>query len=196
MPLHPECADPSRERTFQFCVYYTGKTAQKTYVSLDAIPWLIAYAADELHFQGVVCSNAEDIKECNCAAVAGLHVEWDFDGAKYDAEFVEGAHKGVKRSFGVADICEERWTKMLRASIVPEGDDFPTATVAMKKTAAKELVVRWCASIVDGSEKVFAANLGINAENPAVADGLHSPDSPTGDSPAVADVPPDGSLIA
>ena len=83
---------------------------------------------------------------------------------------------------------------MFRASIVPKGDDFANVTVATKKAAAKKVIVRWCAAIAGGSDEAFAASLGICAENPAVADGLHSPHSPTGENPAVEDVPPAESL--
>ena len=183
VPLHPQCADASCKNTVQVCVYYGGKTAQKTYLGLDAIPWLVAYAADELHFQGVVCSDDEDVKECNCAAVAGLHVEWDFNRAGYDGEFVDGPHVGTKRSFSVGEHTEERWTKMICASIVSKEHVFPNVTTATKKAAAKELVVRWCASIAEGSETDFARDWDLSG-------GTLPPHSVAEANSAVAESPP------
>ena len=54
-----------------------GHTVKKLHLRCDDLDWLIAYAADELHFQGVVCDGRSDIhvKTANCPALADLNVE-------------------------------------------------------------------------------------------------------------------------
>ena len=49
------------------------------YLRSGNINWLLQYVADELLFQGVERNNEEaDEKRCN-SAVAGMHLDWDFE---------------------------------------------------------------------------------------------------------------------
>ena len=158
MPLRPPCADPACTDTKQVAIYYAGKTAKKIYVHCDCIDWLLAYAADELYFQSVVdCGNADDTKNANCAAVADLRVEWDFQKKLWQSEFVGGKLRGVKRCFSHADNTEERWNKLRRASMSTVDASF----AAEKKQVAKEFIVHWCASISRGDHEKFEADWGV-----------------------------------
>ena len=79
----------------------------------DDLHWLIAYAADELHFQGVVCDGRGDIynKSANCPAVADLNVEWDFQSKTWRAEFVDGEFRGQEKCFSPSERTGARWEK-------------------------------------------------------------------------------------
>jgi hypothetical protein len=171
MPMRPPCADASCTDTKQVSVYYSGKTAKKLYVHCDCIGWLLAYAADELHFQGVVdIDDNDDTKIANCTAVADLHVEWDFQKKLWQSEFVDGALRGVKRSFSQADNTVDRWDKLRRASMSTVDASFADASAADKKQVAKEFIVHWCASISRGDHHTFEADWGVkNNETTAVA---------------------------
>jgi len=164
MPLRPPCADPACTDTKQVAIYYAGKTAKKIYVHCDCIDWLLAYAADELYFQGVVdCGNADDTKSANCAAVADLRVEWNFEKKLWQSEFVGGELRGVKRCFSHADNTEERWNKLRRASMSTVDISFADASVAEKKQVAKEFIVHWCTSISRGDHEKFEADWSVNS---------------------------------
>ena len=171
MPMRPPCADASCTETKQVSVYYSGKTAKKLYVHCDCIGWLIAYAADELHFQGVVdIDDNDDTKIANCTAVADLRVEWDFQNKLWQSEFVDGALRGVKRSFSQEDNTVERWEQLRRASMSTVDASFADASAADKKQVAKEFIVHWCASISRGDHNKFEADWGVkNKETTAVA---------------------------
>ena len=97
MPLRPPCADASCTDTKTVMVYYAGSNGRKKYLRCEDLNWLIAYAADELHFQGVVCDGRGDIynKSANCPAVADLNVEWDSQTKTWRAEFVDGEFRGL-----------------------------------------------------------------------------------------------------
>jgi hypothetical protein len=132
---------------------------------------LLAYAADELHFQGVVDVDEDDeTKIANCTAVADLHVRWDFQKKLWQAEFLDGALRGVKRSFSQEDITVERWEKLRRASMLTVNASLANASAADKKQVAKEFIVYWCASISRGDHEKFEADWGVmNMETTAVA---------------------------
>ena len=123
----------------------------------EDLNWLIAYAADELYFQGVVCDGRGDIynKSANCPAVADLNVEWDFQSKTWRAEFVEGDFRGQKRCFSPSDHTDARWEKMQRILIPCTDSTLTDATPATKRKVAKEFVSHWCGSILRGDHAAF-----------------------------------------
>ena len=84
------------------------------YLRHDCLDWLLSYAADQHHFQGVERYDpvASTLELANCSAVAGLRLTWDFSGKAWDAEFVAGAFKGGRKTFAVADLTKEQWEMM------------------------------------------------------------------------------------
>ena len=76
------------------------------FLRVGCIDWLLSYADDQLHFQGVdnLVGHMDGVLEANCAAVAGLHVEWDFHLKEWQAQFVSGPFQGVKREFGIESL--------------------------------------------------------------------------------------------
>ena len=127
--------------------------------------WLVAYAADELYFQGVARDQdtAAYVRPPNCPAVADLHLEWDFQRKTWLAEFVDGELRGQKRRFSPAEHTDTRWAKMQRSSIPCTGSSFDDATRLGKKNAAKELVLLWCGSIIEGDHATFEAAFDLTA---------------------------------
>lgn len=59
MPTRPACAGRSQDGTTFINVYRkSGASARNfgnLYLQVDSLDWLLSYAADELHFQGVTC---------------------------------------------------------------------------------------------------------------------------------------------
>jgi len=163
MPLRPICADKTCTATRTVHVYYSGKNGKKLHVRSTDLTWLVAYAADELHFQGVARDQdtALHVKPPNCPAVADLHLEWDFRTKSWLAEFVDGGLRGQKRRFAPADHTTTRWTKMQRSALPCTGSSFDEATRVEKKNAAKELVLLWCGSMVEGDHATFEAEFDL-----------------------------------
>ena len=78
------------------------------YLRADNISWLLQYAADELLFQGVQRYNEEEAeKTCN-SAVAGLHLDLDFEkkhGQQHSLmEFTLGRQSASLRSSSPKNI--------------------------------------------------------------------------------------------
>ena len=66
MPMRPNCTGYAQDDTINISVYrkpseYRNKA--KLFLREDFIHWLLSYAADELHFQGVVCVREEPERE-------------------------------------------------------------------------------------------------------------------------------------
>ena len=144
MPLRPY--DDAAPRV-DVSVYFSGKNGKKLLVRSDHIPWLMAYAADEIHHQGVApAAVAAPARPANCTAVADLNVEWNFQSTAWEAEFIGGPHRGVKRRFSPQLFSNSaRWERVVQAD----------APVDEKKSCAKRMVIDWCKSIVTGDVANF-----------------------------------------
>ncbi len=151
MPQRPLCAGSVETTTV--CLYLKPNNrnikSASIYIRVDCIDWLLAYAADELFFQGVKRDTAadEDLKVANCPAVADVNLEWDFTTHAWEAEFLTGPFQGVTRSFGTADLTTERLAKLRDEGIGQPDPSSPTSALPTKKHVAKEFITLWCDAI-------------------------------------------------
>ena len=142
-----------RSETTTVCLYLKPNNrnikSASIYIRVDCIDWLLAYAADELFYQGVKRDTAadEDLKVANCPAVADVNLEWDFATHAWEAEFLAGPFQGVTRSFGIADLTAERLAKLRDVGIGQPDPRSPTSALPTKKQVAKEFITLWCDAI-------------------------------------------------
>ena len=151
MPQRPLCVGSAETTTV--CLYLKPNNrnikSASIYIRVDCIDWLLAYAADELFYQGVKRDTAadEDLKVANCPAVADVNLEWDFATHAWEAEFIKGPFQGVTRSFGIADLTAERLAKLRDVGIGQPDPRSPTSALPTKKQVAKEFITLWCDAI-------------------------------------------------
>ena len=142
-----------RSETTTVCLYLKPNNrnikSASIYIRVDCIDWLLAYAADELFYQGVKRDTAadEDLKVANCPAVADVNLEWDFDTHVWEAEFLAGPFQGVTRSFGIADLTASRLARLRSVGIGQPDPRSPTSALPTKKQVAKEFITLWCDAI-------------------------------------------------
>ena len=141
---------------------YTGSQAPSkrpiaTYLQVECIEWLLAYAADELFFQGVEPASPAPIavQAGNCPAVADLHLEWDFSAKAWEGKFVAGALVGTTKRMSVNDLNKDLWEKMLGENRVQ--GYLCQATLLERKNAVKQLMTMWCAAIARNEAAEFEA---------------------------------------
>ena len=152
MPTKPLCAGAS-EATTNVVVY--SKNACRfpqhftMFLKVECIDWLLSYAAGQLHFQGVDNFHADEVLHANCAAVAGLHVEWNFHLKEWQAQFVSGPFQGVKRKFGIESLNPCIWAH-LEVEV-----NFQKATRGQQKAVAKRMLLLWCQAICDTESVIF-----------------------------------------
>ena len=107
------------------------------YVSTTCISWLLAYAADEKFFEGVARAEGDEAKEPNCAAVAGLNLEWNFGTRSWKAEFVTGDFAGTNLEFGTSDLTRSQWAKMVQNGMSGAEGEFKDVPYLKKKQVLK-----------------------------------------------------------
>ena len=166
MPKRPACTGTSDANvTTDICVYYKPAKYRgghpSIYLRTDSLDWLLSYAADEHHFQGVARSDPAKSAQrpANCPAVADLRLTWDFDGKAWDAEFVAGTFEGIRTRVEARNITQLQWDKMQSMSVV-EGD-LAGAHIIRLKAAAKHLITQWCDAITRDARDAFEREWGL-----------------------------------
>ena len=135
----------------------------KLFLRVDCISWLLAYAADEHFYQGVLRVDNEEPKEGNSTAVAGLNIEWDFTSDAWAAEFVSGDKCGTVRKLAMKDVSEKLWEKMVASEVPGAEGNFNEATIVKRKRVSKELLELWCGAIADRQGSVFEKFWGLRS---------------------------------
>jgi hypothetical protein len=160
MPRTPSCEDVNNFETVHVRAYLVGSTSRELWISTASLDWLLTYAAAQARFQGVVCQAslcATDEVTPNCAAVAGLRIDWNFTFKQWDAQFVAGPFNGATKSSSAADHTTERWEHMKSKGLVPQCELCESTPIA-RKEAAKQFLILWCEAIAQGSQGVFEEN--------------------------------------
>jgi hypothetical protein len=122
------------------------------WMRIGSLNWLLSYAADELHHQGIIpCTGAgaphPQSKIANVPAVADARLQWDFHGNGWAASFVAGEFVGHARTFLVADLTERQWNKM-RSHTPPMADVlWCKACLFERKNALKSFCIQWCDAV-------------------------------------------------
>ena len=118
-------------------------------MSANNIDWLLAYAADELHYQGVAPAHDDEPpnqQHGNCAAVADLMLEWNFGDKAWDGHFVRGPLTGTEKRIYVAHLNRVIWATLRQEDRVT--DYWCRASLIDKKNAAKVLITMWGEAVV------------------------------------------------
>jgi hypothetical protein len=175
VPTRPPCAGCDKDDKTVVWVYRKPKSVCTGnggfYLRVDGIEWLLGYAADELHFQGVTPARPDPIarQAGNCPAVADLCLEWDFGEKAWEAKFVAGALVGTTKRMCVNELDRNVWKQMKVSGL------FCRATPLEKKNAVKAFMTMWCAAIAGNKAAEFEATMRSPAtssppEDTAVAD--------------------------
>lgn len=179
MPTRPECAASAMQAGDTTLISLwrgpgKAKTANngKLYLRIDCLDWLLSYAADELHFQGIVPSmpDAPQSRLANCEEVSDLFVAWDFTANAWNASFIDGPFKGTTKRVYYYDVTAALWVKLQqrmtderslghtmggwKPSRLWETVTFAYASNQQKKAAAKVLVIALCHAVTVGQDAV------------------------------------------
>lgn len=163
MPKIPICAGGGEDK-ITISVYlkngskYVCGAKRSIWLNSSCIAWLIAYAADEKYYEGVMRDTVDTVKEQNCA-IDNLHVEYQIDKHSWTGEFLDGALCGTNRELFISSITKKRWEKMIQCQIQIHKDqplgDFDAAGEVTKKQVAKKLLMVWMSALRDNQGPEF-----------------------------------------
>ena len=153
MPKRPACTGQACDETQTIYVILRPCGNRQLYIRMDCVDWLVAYAADEHHFQGVV--RAPPVSS-PVTAVADYRVEWEFNHCFWACEILVGSDAGLTKQFSPSGISTKQW-RDLRALGLADGW-FSRSTMAKRKRAAKGLAELWCIATLKGDRQSFEAS--------------------------------------
>jgi hypothetical protein len=161
VPTRPLCAGRDKDDKTVVCVYRQPisdvSTKSRLYLREDCIEWLLAYAAAEFASQGVEPTSPAPTphKAGNCAAVADLYLDYDYNVKGWEGKFLAGPCVGTKKRMSIYDLNAEVWGLLKAKSAVAEGCYLSKATLLEKKHAVKEYMTMWCAAITRNESADF-----------------------------------------
>ena len=211
VPTRPQCVGTASQGETTIFVYTPPSRKNRVpHLRSDCIPWLLAYAADELACQGVSRDDAASDctpQKANCA-IENVHVEWNFASKMWDATFVGGHAQGEFLHFGPSDVTPAL-LKQLRVLERANGW-YSKSSSSSNKNAAKEYVLIWCKAVnemrIAEHNAIFQGLLsqavkkrdGANAANSASnddaddGDALEAPEGEAPEGEAPEDEAPEG----
>ena len=114
------CSQPSLLLRSSFCCSLHQKSP--IYLRSDLIPWLIAYALDEHHYQDAAREKSAPVptpsKAGNSPAVADLLLSHEFQSHAYWSTLVAGPFAGIRKSWKVDDISADIWNTLKAIGVV------------------------------------------------------------------------------
>ena len=142
------------------------------YLRADFIPWLVAYATDELNHQGV--GGVEDVsyKAPNVPEIPNLCIEWDFIEHQYLAEFLEGPMKGVTRSLSLKHEVFQAKTPELQEMGAAPPLPYEEWSYKVKKKVATTFLTHWCGAVLAGDGGDFEHKFRVGAPSGADAGAM------------------------
>ena len=191
VPTRPPCvATASQGETTVFVYTPSARKNRVPHLRADCIPWLLAYAADELACQGVSCGDAasEDMSQTANCAIDNVHLEWNFDSKKWDATFVGGHARGEFLQFGPSDVTPAL-LKKLRVLECANGW-YSKSSSSSNKNAAKEYVLIWCKAVNEMRVAEHNAMFqGLLSQASKTSDGANAASSASNDDADDGDAP-------
>ena len=148
VPTRPICTGRGDGATTTIRVYQTlaSRSNARLYLRTDCIDWLLAYAADELHCQGVIAPcPVPQSRVGNRSEVAGLQLEWSFASQAWACEFVDGPLLGTTRRFPVRDLTKAQFAEMRTGNKI--NACWSRASPAEKRMATMAVALEWASSV-------------------------------------------------
>jgi hypothetical protein len=130
------------------------KGTNSLWIHSDNVPWLVAYAADELGRGGIPQQPEDDdaLSAAGNCSVPGLAIRWDFstnDG--WEAVWVDGPVKGKIVRSALSDLNPEKWSRVDGATKF--GSELGTATLSARKQAVWALLEMHCSVCLKDATK-------------------------------------------
>ena len=106
LPKRPPCAGVEQDEVVNVHVLLHPGGHRAMYLRTDCIDWLLAYAADEQHYQGIPRAPPPEQ-----AAVADLPytISWDFGTFAWKAEILSGDARGATQRFRTEGLHKSQW---------------------------------------------------------------------------------------
>ena len=157
MPKRPPCTGVEQDEVVHVHVIVHSGGHRSLFVRMDSIDWLLAYAADELYYQGI--SRPPPPGE-PAVADKPFIVHWDFDASAWVAEILSGTAKGATQCFSPERLHKSQWYQLLKNPDAAQWLDvkdtrWSNSSFTSRRAAAKEIARLWCIATTQGERGEF-----------------------------------------
>ena len=149
MPKRPPCVqcDAGVSKSIQF---YCKPKSRALFIRIQDIDWLISYAADQHHFQGIP-RGADVVPK---TAVAAYKIEWDYNAKVFDVNINAGPDAGLTLKSPLGAFTKDAFDKV-NANQHNGHVCWSRATPASKRKMCREYLEMWCDAAAAGSRHEF-----------------------------------------
>ena len=167
MPMRPPCVQKGQPEWKQVRFYVGRPQSRALWIDIEDIDWLISYAADEHHYQGV--ARIEDSEQ----PAQDYEIEWDYDMKRYDCRINVGPQSGLIVQCDVDTVLTKDVYEKLSEAHACYDVFWSQTTVSLRKQACRKYLQLWCEATTQGKQSEFEASWGspssAKAEQPAQA---------------------------
>ena len=149
MPKRPSCAG-SECAEIKKVHMYVRPNSKALWIRLDCIDWLVSYAADEHHYQGISRSDS-----LTAVAAKDYEIEFDYNDKAWDCKINVGVDKGVTLRLCPTQLTKEMYEKTAASDPTTFDVYFCKTTVTIKRKACREYLRLWALAAVQGSRQDF-----------------------------------------
>ena len=144
MPTRPPCS--GREQGEVRTIHIYVKSGSKAlHIRMNCIDWLLVYAADEHHFQGIARNHKGPDPT---TAVADYVLAWDFNSKAFEGTIAAGLLAGQSVSCAPTVLRKDVWDKLNDLKWVDVV--FSKAILTNKRKACKRCLQMWCEATSQG----------------------------------------------
>lgn len=160
MPTRPLCVQcDAGTKTLQF---YCQPKSKKLFIRIQDVDWLISYAADQHHFQGIR-RGADVAPE---TAVAAYTIEWDFNAKAFDVNINTGPHAGLRLTSPLVEFTKDAFDKTCESQQINVERTWSKATTASKRKVSRAYLQMWADASANGSRYEFETEFGCPRQSP------------------------------
>ena len=125
------------------------------YLRIDSIDWLLAYAADEQHYQGIPRAPPP---EQPAVADEAYTIRWDFNAFAWVVEILSGDARGATQRFRTEALHKSQWNSLLQDPSAAQWLDakdtrWSKSCFRSRRAATKEIARLWCVATTEGERE-------------------------------------------
>ena len=152
MPERPHCVGGAAGAR-KIVHVFVRPNSKALWINMDCSDWLISYAADEHHYQGI-----SRVDAAASEPAADYDIEWEYNDKAFDCKTNVGMDAGLTLRMTLVALTKDVFDKLA------EKDDayayWSKATSALKRKACREYLQLWCVATIDCSRQQFEAKWG------------------------------------
>ena len=157
MPKRPPCAGVEQDEVVNVHVLVHSGGHRAMFLRMDSIDWLLAYAADEQHYQGIPRAPPP---ERPAVADEPYTISWDFDDDVWVAVILSGDEQGATKCFRTEALHKSKWNSLLQDPSAAQWLDakdtrWSKSCFRSRRAATKELARLWCVATLQGEREKF-----------------------------------------